>query len=616
MNLNLRDFKKIKEDEHAAVLQHPEGHHIVLAKNILSPKLKGQLAELPIHKADGGEIPDDEASHQFTAKSAGQAEERARAADPQFQPQFPDASKQAPVVINVGQPQQPPPQQAQPPAQPAIPEAKMVNGVPFKNGTIDWDQYYLRTAGVPVETKMKALKNVQSDQAAEKANADYKVQQQQAAAQKAMEYNQMAAQMGLPSVDVPNAPPMAAPQTPPPAPVSPEAPAQAQASLPSDPYGTQAYQDYLLKGVQGQTGGLETEAKEQQKLGEAQAKVFADQAAAQQAQVKSYQDHYNEIDQERKNFQTDLQNAHVDAKRFLNSMGVGSKVSTGIGLILGGMGGGLTHQGNPALDFLNKQIDRDIQSQRDEIGKTENLLSANMRQFGNLKDATDMTRVMQMDIVKNQLADAAAKAQGPLAKARADQAIGQIDQQIAPIMAQMAMRKSLTSPQAAGGAAQDPASQIRMQSMMGFIPKEHVEPMFKELKEAEGMVRAKDNLLGAFEKLNQINTVGGRITRPLNTPKEVAAIRDPLIAQLSKETAGRFTEADSQFIGSLFPAPGDDAKTIQTKRNQLNKIISEKMNFPQLNAYGIRLGNTAGSSRFNEAGEKKLTLGAPVAPKR
>jgi hypothetical protein len=259
--------------------------------------------------------------------------------------------------------------------------------------------------------------------------------------------------------------------------------------------------------------------------------------------------------------------------------------------------------------FLNKNIDRDIEGQRANLGKSENLLSANMKQFGNLRDATDMTKVMQMDIVKNQIAQAAATAQGPLAQARAQQAIGQIDQQIAPIMSQMAMRKSLLSaaPGQESQADMDPSMKIRALSMSGFIPKEQVEPMMKQLQSAEDMSKQKDNVMGVFDKLSQINTVGNRITSPIQTSKQVNALRESELGKLVKESEGRITPTDVEMLRGLFPAPGDSQETSMMKRNQMNKFLSEKMNFPQLKAYGI----SPGASRFASSGEKKIQLGAP-----
>src|SRR6185312_3839847 len=56
-SLNLSHFKKIHEDKHSATLQHPEGHQIKIAKSALSKDMKGQLAKLPMHFDEGGEIP-------------------------------------------------------------------------------------------------------------------------------------------------------------------------------------------------------------------------------------------------------------------------------------------------------------------------------------------------------------------------------------------------------------------------------------------------------------------------------------------------------------------------------------------------------------------------------
>ncbi len=61
------------------------------------------------------------------------------------------------------------------------------------------------------------------------------------------------------------------------------------------------------------------------------------------------------------------------------------------------------------------------------------------------------------------------------------------------------------------------------------------------------------------------------------------------MAQLSKETAGRFTEQDAKFISNLFPAPGDTAETIGDKKQQLQNIITQKMNFPTLSSIGVNV---------------------------
>jgi hypothetical protein len=87
-----------------------------------------------------------------------------------------------------------------------------------------------------------------------------------------------------------------------------------------------------------------------------------------------------------------------------------------------------------------------------------------------LRDATDMTRVMQNDIVANQLREQAAKAQSPLAVARANEALGKLHMDSSQMLGQMAMRKTLLS--AAGqGDMSDPKNMGQyLQAMRLYNP--------------------------------------------------------------------------------------------------------------------------------------------------
>lgn len=625
VGLDLSKFKKIKEDHKSAVLEHPEGHQITISKHTLSPKFKQEISKLPMHLADGGEISNEdlaaEAKQLNGSKNlAMNRPDEAMKSAAGYQPNFPEPTpvqmaqqvpQQAPVVINVGQGQQPQQSQAEVP-QPTQP--KQENGQPdfFTNGTFDMNKFAIHSPHVPIDAKIRALREMDTQEQQKQAAAQFEAKQQQTEAQKAMEYNQRAVQMGLPTVPVPNVPvmpnavadagnmqpgQMSQPQMAQQVPQAPQGP--------NDPYGTQAYYDAYSKGLEGQRKGIEGSAKAESQIAQEQSEALHSSIQQQQEQAKTYQEHFSALENERNAFQQDLIDKHVDSDRLYKNMSTGNKIGTIIGVLLGGFGA-LAGQDNAAMKILNQQIDNDINAQKADINKSENLLTANYRQFGNIKDAADMTKAMQIDLVKNQLAEAAAKSQDPLVKARAQQAIGQLDMQAAPILSQMAMRKALLSGMQSGQT--DPSMTIRM-----IVPEGQQQAAYKELGEAQGMIRAKDNILGAFNQLEKINTIGGRVGSPLQTSKQVSAIKGPLIAQLSKETAGRFTEADSKFLDGLFPAPGDSAETIVTKRAQMNKLISEKMNFPMLHSYGIRLGNQSSTGRFGESGQKKIQLGAPVA---
>lgn len=605
MNLNLSKFKKISEDKHSAILAHPDGHKFKIAKHVLSPKLRGQIAELPMHLAEGGDVTDPTqltddqlaAEAKMLPKRSGMPEEEARSKDPNFQTQFP--GQQAPVVIQVGSQQQP---------------QGDVRNPPMNNGSVDWDQYAVLNPEAPLSVKTEAMKRIQNKELEEKAFAQSREQKGMEEAQankaQALQYNQFAAARGLPQVQIPEAPeqklaaqPAVQEQNTP----EPSNIPQRQTS-PQDPYGTEAYYQAYSQGLGEQKQGILGGAEAESQLGRQQAETLGTGVAQQQKVQQSFQDHFNQLDHERQNFQQDLLNQHIDPKRYLSNMGAGQKIFTMIGLILGGAGSGLTGQSNPAMDFLNKQMTNDIEAQKTEMGKGENLLAANMKQFGNLYDATRMTQIMQMDIVKNQLAQQAAKSSDPLIKARAQQAIGQLDMQAAPILSQMAMRKALLSGVQQGG--QDPSMAIRM-----IVPEHQQQEAFKELKEGEEQVKGRDAAMSAFDQLNQVNTIGNRVTSPIQTPKQADALRNNLAVQLARAAAGRVNEYEFEAAKQLFPAVGDDAKTVQTKRQALTNFIQEKMNHPILNAYGINLGTVKQGGRYGEQGQKKIQLGAPVQGK-
>lgn len=611
--MGFKNFKKVGGDEHHTIMRHSDGHEIKIAHKPLSPKIRSELislkSEAPKAMADGGEVKDDvpepnpkkAADFQRGAMSGptplGQAYQNLKEglglASPSpkqdsqkgyaeggevQQDQQPNPTP-APVTINIGggMPQMPTNLASVPPAQPMpIDQAQGQQQLPVQasadapqssSNTIDYSKL------IPQEQARKAVEDAPYGTA----------QPQQAPAPQQPKVSQLA--------QVPNAGDQSQQQ-------------QSQGS--QDPYGTESYLNAYMQGLGEQKAGLAGQAAAEGQMGRQQAVQLNQAIQRQQQAVADYKNNYNKLDQERNSFIQDYQNQHINPNHYLQSMGTGQKISTAIGLILGGLGSGGTGS-NPAQAFLHDQITRDIEAQKAEMGKKENLLSANMRQFGNLRDASDMTRVMQMDIVSNQLKEAAAKATDPMAKARALKEAGVLDQQAAPVLSQMAMRRSLMS--GISGQDVDPAQKIRMLGTAGIIPQPQQAAMYKELTEAQAMNRAKDNIMGAFDKVIGLNTVSNRLSSPIQSKRQIDSIVDPIVAALSKETAGRFTEQDAQMLYKLFPSAGDNNDTTKTKRNQIVKLITEKMNFPQLNAYGI---NPISAGRYGMSGDKKIQMLPPV----
>jgi hypothetical protein len=217
-----------------------------------------------------------------------------------------------------------------------------------------------------------------------------------------------------------------------------------------------------------QKAGIYGQAAAQQDLAKQQAQVLQDQVKAQQDAKLIYDKNYKELEGERQALMQDIKDNHVSVEKFWtgdkDGNGSHSKIMTGIGMILAGFNP--TNSPNAAIQFLNKQMDMNLEAQKQNLNSRQNLLSANLRQFGNLKDATDMTRLMQADMVTNQLKQAAATASSPMAKAAAMQAAGQLAQQYAPIAQNFALRRAMIN--ASQGMEGNPGNTAAAEQMIAY----------------------------------------------------------------------------------------------------------------------------------------------------
>ncbi len=282
----------------------------------------------------------------------------------------------------------------------------------------------------------------------------------------------------LASLPPPPPPPAAAP-----APAAPPAPTQVGAGGgPLSPGqlqvgGMSAQQMQMYNpygGIMGQLQGAER-MQERGIRGQAEAagRAAEEQARAQQAHQQllqqheqAYQQHLDALTKEHDNITADVQNSHIDPSRVWSNKSTAQKAGAVLGMILGGMGGGLTGQPNAALGVLQKQIDRDIEAQKAELGKKESLLADNFRQTGNLFHAEQLTRLQMSAALEGQIKLAALRSGSQTAQAQADQAIGQARQSLIGPMMQIAQTQAMYS-------------MMRSQSNeQGYVPSAASRPMF------------------------------------------------------------------------------------------------------------------------------------------
>lgn len=482
--LNLREFKKVSGDENHTVMQSPKGHQIKVLHKPLAKAHVDALKALPVAKmAEGGEpisqpsgIPGGGGSPAVDKNKAKDVEQSSQESG--WQPKqwvknvkeglgfakggavqkFADGGETAEAVADT-------PEQIAADAQaaPIRPEYQQFLAQEQAKSNPQLDAI---TGGAEGRAK-DDLAQVDSDSA---GKADYAAQQARILAG----VNEKRSSEGQPPLASLTPQPSAAPTSAPPsaAKVPATGAQQAAPAAVSDPYGDAASLEggLLQRGIGEQKAGLNAQATAEANLGQQQAKIQQDNASHLQEAMGKYQQRLDQLDQEHANYLKDLQDGHIDPNYMINSMSTGQKALTGIGLLLGGFGQGLMHgSSNQALDFLNKQIDRDIESQKADLGKKENLLSVNMRQYGNIHDAMEATRVQLQAATSAKLGQAASEATGPLAQARATQAAGALDSESAARFGALRMRQGLGAALNSGsqsGQDNTPAK-IQMLRLMG-----------------------------------------------------------------------------------------------------------------------------------------------------
>jgi hypothetical protein len=571
IKLDLSKFKLKHKDEKTATLIHPEGHIFKIAVNALHPENRKHLEGIEKHEpkpavmADGGKVKADEPG----------------SASPQNP--MPPMPKAKAMMADGGDPaEQIPSAEISPMPVPTVPEPNAtpvsldLNNTPMASP----EQFAQNQQALPPEAQ-QAMQAPQSPASAPQAQQPG-VQQPSEAPKPNPEVQGIAKSITDGAVT------------------------QTALQNPHDPYGNETYNKAYVAGLAEQKQGLNTATAGLAQQGAAQAEAADASIKAIQENKQTYDDHFKTLDNERQAFQQDIINGHIDPNRYLGSMSTGDRIQSAVGLILGGIGSAHTGGSNPALDFLNKQIDRDIDVQKADLGKKESLLQFNMRQFGNLRDATDMTRVMQMDMVSQQLKAAAARTEGTLAKAHATQAAGQLDMQAAPIVSNIAMRRSLLG----NGSGSDAPPENKIRALIQN-PVEQ-DKYNAELKSAKIAAKTRDNLLEAYDKVAKLQTFSERFGSPFQSSRQIDALVEPLVAALSKETAGKYTETDAKAIKALFTKLRDNPETVGKNRVALDKITSEKMEYPMLTPLGIdpmklsRYGSNGTGSPEQQASRQAL----------
>lgn len=463
--LDLKQFKHVKSDDSSSTLQHKDGHVLTIAHKPLNKEFREQLKALA-KMDDNSKKPADKAE----AKQDAQRLEMASGGEIK---KYADGTPDEPIKVpEVEQKQSlPPPPPAAVPIESDLDAAakalkanqssssgimdSISKGADYVANLYNPEKY--PEIAKDAEITKKAIELGVDPQALR--NQINEIKTQKAAAQASQS----------PTPGMPTMPTL--PQGPAEQPMANQmqnGQQHIQQQMPGS-LDLQNVENMMQSGYQSKLKGISKQQESAQNLGEEQASLLNDAVKAQSDAKIAFNEQYNRLDAERKAHIEDIKAGHIDPNKYWvgdkDGNGSHSKIAAGIGMILAGFNP--TSRPNAAIEFLNQQMDRNLQAQKENLNSDQNLLAANLKQFGNLKDATDMTRMMQMDLVHNELLAAASKAQSPMAKAAALQAAGQLQMESAPLFQNFAMRRAMMS-LANGANSGDPSNTAAAEQMIAY----------------------------------------------------------------------------------------------------------------------------------------------------
>lgn len=192
-------------------------------------------------------------------------------------------------------------------------------------------------------------------------------------------------------------------------PVTPDQPVMPQANVvnPRGDGNEQEAQKTLNANAQAQAaiqGKAAIEAAQAQAVAPAESeKVKSDQDVA-----KFQADAYNDIKKHADDYNQFVASHPIDNERWLHNRSTGSKIANGIGLFLGGLGSASGGH-NFAMDFMQKQIDRDVLAQQQDINNKHSVFGAYQQLYGDSNVAANLAKASSLDILNHKIQLAAAQ---------------------------------------------------------------------------------------------------------------------------------------------------------------------------------------------------------------
>jgi hypothetical protein len=121
-----------------------------------------------------------------------------------------------------------------------------------------------------------------------------------------------------------------------------------------------------------------------------------------------------------------VMDSEIDPKAFWARKDTGAKLTSAFALILGGIGGALTKTPNAALQVIDRAIERDLEAQRANLDKQNNLIKMHMQEGNSLEASYQLAKADLLDAANGQLRIISTKFAGEKAQAVTQEQSGQL----------------------------------------------------------------------------------------------------------------------------------------------------------------------------------------------
>lgn len=302
----------------------------------------------------------------------------------------------------------------------------------------------------------------------------------------------------------------------------------------------------------------------------------------------------------------DYADAKIDPQQLLHNMGTGSKILTGIGMVLSGMGSATTGQPNYAMSVLNDAIKRDVEAQSENRSAKSTLWQMNRQAMGNDTAANLATENQIKAGVLQKLQAAQTRAILPQEKLRAQTAIDQLKGE----MLQNNLRRGLLTQPASGTQGEGELSGADPATLVPEMVKDPAQQkqVYDEIKGRQNIARNGQKMLDIFDQASK--DTSGVVGRPASLayePGSVIKLKQLMLPNFDKiDSTVRQATMDASYHDILPSALDTDDRKLQ-KKQALKDWMNSNMSAP------VSKGNYIDLDRFQSTAAPNFAQPSPAA---